>query len=251
MQHYIIGDVHGHYDTLMQLVAKLPSDAKLIFVGDFIDRGSRSAEVVKFVREGGHGCVMGNHEEMMVQYGTSFTKVYPKNTHTSFLSLWYSNGGYATLISYGLLKHTLDGLKCVQNKKNINQFVDDIEWMKSLPLYLELDIKHSSGKPVVISHACIGSVWHFHDDPNNQETFSEYALWNRKIPPKEMPIFNIFGHTPVEFGVEIEESHVNVDTGCYMNEYGYGELSAYCVESGEVVKVNRRLEELRDREKVR
>jgi len=59
-----------------------------------------------------------------------------------------------------------------------------------------------------------------------------------------MPIFNIFGHTPpVEFGVEIEESYVNVDTGCYANEYGYGELSAYCVETGEVVAVNRRLEE--------
>ena len=202
-------------------------------------------EVVKFVREGGHACVMGNHEEMMIQHGTSFFKSYPKNASTYFLNLWYSNGGDATLISYGLLKHTLDGLKCVEDEKKISMFRDDIAWMDSLPLYVELDIKHASGKPVVISHACIGSVWHFHDDSQNLQTFKEYALWNRKHPPKEMSIFNIFGHTPVEFGIEIEEDYVNVDTGCYMNEYGYGELSAYCVETGEIVKINRRLEELK------
>ena len=44
--YYIIGDVHGHYDTLMRLVDRLPQDAELIFVGDLIDRGSQSAEVV-------------------------------------------------------------------------------------------------------------------------------------------------------------------------------------------------------------
>jgi hypothetical protein len=32
MEHYIIRDIHGHYDTLMKLVTQLPSDAKLIFV---------------------------------------------------------------------------------------------------------------------------------------------------------------------------------------------------------------------------
>ena len=116
---------------------------------------------------------------------------------------------------------------------------------ENLPLYLELDIQHHSGKQVVITHACVGQVWHFHDDGNNLQTFKEYALWNRKNPPKDIPIFNIYGHTPVDFGVEIEEGYVNVDTGCYANTYGYGVLSAYCVETGEVVSVNRRLEELK------
>jgi hypothetical protein len=111
--------------------------------------------------------------------------------------------------------------------------------MKTLPLYLKLDIKHNSNKPVIISHACVGAVWKFHDDQKGKNTFKEYALWNRKDPPFDMPIFNIFGHTPVEFGVEIEDSYVNVDTGCYINRHGYAELSAYCVESGEVVSVRR------------
>jgi serine/threonine protein phosphatase 1 len=243
--HYIIGDVHGHYDTLMRLVDRLPQDAELIFVGDLIDRGSQSAEVVKFVRDGGYRCVMGNHEYLMDGFGSSFVSFVEQNEPIKQHNTWYTNEGIATLLSYGLVKREEGALLCDEDTEALEQFKDDLAWMKSLPLYIELDSKHASGKPIVISHACVGSVWHFHDDPNNQETFTEYALWNRKHPLKEMPIFNIFGHTPVEFGVEIEESYVNVDTGCYFNEYGYGELSAYCVETGEVVKINRRLEELK------
>ena len=246
MSTYIIGDVHGHYDTLRILVERLPEDATLVFVGDLIDRGPQSAEVVRFVREGGHSCVMGNHEEMMVQYGTSFAKAYPRSTNPSFLHTWYDNGGDATLFSYGLIQYDIEkGMQCAEDGADLEQFMDDLAWMDTLPLYVELDIQHTSQKPVVISHACVGHVWKFHDDEHNQETFREYALWNRKDPPRNMPIFNIFGHTPMDFGPEVEEGYVNVDTGCYRNAYGYGEHSAYCVETGEVVKVNRRLEELK------
>ena len=44
---YIIGDVHGCYNTLMALIAKLPKNAKLCFVGDFIGRGPNSKDVVE------------------------------------------------------------------------------------------------------------------------------------------------------------------------------------------------------------
>jgi len=243
MSTYVIGDVHGHYDTLQILVQKLPQDAKLIFVGDLIDRGPKSAQVVKFVRHGGHSCVMGNHEDMMVHYGISFLKVYPKTTNPSYLHNWYNNGGAATLFSYGLIKYDIEkGIECAQEDAKLEQFIDDLEWMKKLPLYIELDTKHLSQKPVVISHACIGHVWKFRNDKSNQETFREYVLWNRKQPPPNMPIFNIFGHTPIDFYIEIGENHVNVDRGCYRNSYGYGELAAYCIETCEVVSVNRRLE---------
>ncbi len=245
MKHYIIGDVHGHYDTLMILVERLPKDAKLIFVGDLIDRGPKSAEVVEFVREGGHGCVMGNHEEMMVQYGTIFSKVYPESTAPNVLNIWYDNGGDATLFSYGLLKYDIKkGMQCVENETGIRQFLDDIAWMQTLPLYIELPLL-TNDKPVVITHASCADVWHHHNNPDGVETFREYALWHRRPPKYESSIFNIYGHTPVEFGVEIEQDYVNVDTGCHANVYGFGELSAYCVETGEVLSVNRRLEELR------
>ena len=51
-----IGDVHGHYDGLMQLVAIISptKEDTLHFVGDLIDRGPKSFQVVKYVREQGY-----------------------------------------------------------------------------------------------------------------------------------------------------------------------------------------------------
>ncbi len=238
-KHYIIGDVHGEFDTLLALIDKLSKDAEIIFVGDLIDRGAKSREIIEFVRQNNYTCVLGNHEDMMINYGTSFTKTYPNSTNPSFLHSWYNNGGDATLFSYGLLKYDKkDGMQCVENAEMIQQFKDNIEWLKTLPLYIELTYKINN-KPVVITHASCADVWHLHDNPNGAETFREYALWHRKPPKKESDIYNIYGHTPVEFGVEIEENYANVDTGCYIKKHGYNELSAFCVQTQEVVSVSR------------
>ncbi|MEA3522698.1 MAG: metallophosphoesterase, partial [Campylobacterota bacterium] len=102
--HYVIGDVHGYYKTLLALVDKLPHDVKLVFVGDLIDRGRESAEVVKFVRENSHLCVMGNHEDMMVGYGALLVKAYENEKPLSMYNTWYSNGGVDTLRSYEIVK---------------------------------------------------------------------------------------------------------------------------------------------------
>ncbi len=240
MSTYIIGDVHGYYNTLLSLVEKLPKDAKLIFVGDLIDRGTASKEVVKFVRDGGHLCVLGNHEEFMIKDAPYVLDSYEEDRELGCYSLWFANGGIRTLLSYGVIQLIEGKLSKVEDYADaLASMRDDIQWMKTLPTYLKLDVKHSSGKPVVISHACVGEIWELHHDENANETFKESALWNRKAPPLNMPIFNIFGHTPVEFRVEIEKSYVNVDTGCYINRHGYATLSAYCVESGEVISVPR------------
>jgi serine/threonine protein phosphatase 1 len=240
MNTYIIGDVHGQYNTLLALVAKLPKDAKLVFVGDLIDRGYFSKEVVAFVRKGNHLCVMGNHEELMIDHAPYALNAYEEERNLDLYSTWFTNGGTKTLLSYDVIQLIEGKPYKVDNYQEALALIrDDIEWMKKLPLYLMLDISHPSKKPVVVSHACVGAVWQHHDSEKGEQTFKEYALWNRKNPPIDMPIFNIFGHTPVEFGVEIEDSYVNVDTGCYINQHGYAELSAYCVESAEVVSVYR------------
>ena len=81
----IIGDVHGCYRELHQLLTKLgydvpqdptkfsptnitpPSGRRAVFVGDLVDRGENSITVIKMVMamiEGGHGlCVVGNHDD--------------------------------------------------------------------------------------------------------------------------------------------------------------------------------------------
>ena len=234
---YIIGDVHGEYDTLLALVDKLPKDAEIIFVGDLIDRGAKSKEVINFIRKNNYRCTLGNHEDMMINYGKSFTKHYPKSANTSFLHTWYNNGGDATLYSYNLIKYT-GGLTCVENHEGMAQFQADIEWLKTLPLYIELD-EMINDKPVVISHASCSDVWHHHNNKDTQDTFREYALWHRRDPNPKSEIYNIFGHTPVEFGVEVEEHFANVDTGCYIKKHGYNELSAFCVQTQEVASVSR------------
>ena len=69
---YIIGDVHGEFGSLLQLVKKLPNDANLIFVGDLVDRGPDSPGVVFFVKKlidnGNAQMVLGNHELNVLQH---------------------------------------------------------------------------------------------------------------------------------------------------------------------------------------
>jgi serine/threonine protein phosphatase 1 len=238
MKHYVIGDVHGHYNTLLALVEKLPKDAKLIFVGDLIDRGPHSVEVVKFVRESGHLCVMGNHEEAMITQGFVLMRSFETGEDLPTHSMWYSNGGVWTLRSYGLVKlENGKPVKADNFTEGLKQFKEDMKWMEKLPLFIELEVEHISGLPVVVSHAPVATVWGLRYVESMYKTFRDMALSNRRDPDEDSKIFNIFGHTPVKFGVEIQPHHVNVDTGCYIGRNGYSRLSAYCVETGEAVSV--------------
>jgi serine/threonine protein phosphatase 1 len=97
--YWIIGDIHGEAGLLDRLLEHiLPRNPEaLIFVGDYIDRGPASREVVDRILElelPVH-CLMGNHEMMLLNaledlgYGQSPVE------------LWYYNGGEATLRSFG------------------------------------------------------------------------------------------------------------------------------------------------------
>lgn len=73
MSTYFIGDVHGCYDTLMQLLEKIQFNRqhdKLIFVGDLINRGPKSLEVLRFVKGLGKSAqmVLGNHDISFFAY---------------------------------------------------------------------------------------------------------------------------------------------------------------------------------------
>lgn len=83
-----IGDVHGCYDTLMALIKKLP-DKQICFVGDLIDRGPKSKEVLEFVFKH-HMTVLGNHEDMMLM---------AMDKGGYYEKLWTQYGGKATLKS--------------------------------------------------------------------------------------------------------------------------------------------------------
>jgi len=66
----VIGDVHGCYDELVDLVNKYRSyslEGKLIFCGDLVDKGDRILKTVYFAKENGLS-VMGNHENKLQRY---------------------------------------------------------------------------------------------------------------------------------------------------------------------------------------
>lgn len=81
----VIGDVHGMYPELVQLLAKLgyavnsgtpvhPANRKLLFLGDMVDRGPNSIEVLRLVKkavEAGHYALLGNHETKLIRFWKS------------------------------------------------------------------------------------------------------------------------------------------------------------------------------------
>ena len=241
-QHYIIGDVHGNYLTLLNLLKKIPEKAIIIFVGDLIDRGPLSKEVVKLIREKKYQCILGNHEGFMIKYGEYLTSLMLEDGIMPRTSqFWLANGGLETLKSYGIIDGNDYGIDLIEENlsENINVLLSDIEWMKTLPRYIELDIEHKSGLPVVISHASIGSVWHMRKIESLKERFYTMCNTNRRNPDDTATIFNIFGHTIVSDDVDKQVNYVNVDTGCYYNRFGHNLLSCYCVETNESINEKR------------
>lgn len=75
----IVGDVHGCLQELKDLLAKCdynPLNSIVILVGDLVNKGPFSAEVIQFVRSQQFYCVRGNHDESALSHalGTSKTK---------------------------------------------------------------------------------------------------------------------------------------------------------------------------------
>jgi len=73
---FAIGDIHGCYDKLSRLIKRLPFDNQrdtIVFLGDYIDRGTRSREVLNYLcrlRREWKNVIMliGNHEYLMLEY---------------------------------------------------------------------------------------------------------------------------------------------------------------------------------------
>ncbi len=104
---YAIGDVHGCADRLARLLQLIADDAatapqttrRLIFLGDYVDRGEDSRGTVEQVLSGPGFpaetvALMGNHEAMM-------RAALELPADEGAVSLWLANGGLATLASYG------------------------------------------------------------------------------------------------------------------------------------------------------
>ena len=102
---YVVGDVHGRLDLLDELIGQIEADlaerpiakAHLIFVGDLIDRGPASAQVVERLRTYRHPgletvFLLGNHEEVLLRI---------LEGESELISKWRRFGGKECMQSYG------------------------------------------------------------------------------------------------------------------------------------------------------
>lgn len=96
--YWFIGDIHGELGLLNSLLeAVFAHDPReIVFVGDYIDRGPYSREVIDRIMDLDHStvCLMGNHELMMLSALEDFSFGYNP------MELWYRNGAEATLQSF-------------------------------------------------------------------------------------------------------------------------------------------------------
>lgn len=103
---YVVGDVHGRLDLLEDLLAKIHAElqhpptpkAFLVFVGDLIDRGPSSAQVIERLRTYQRPGInplflLGNHEEVLLRI---------LDGDSSFVRGWLQFGGVQCLHSYGV-----------------------------------------------------------------------------------------------------------------------------------------------------
>jgi hypothetical protein len=144
----IIGDVHGHADALEKLLNKLGyqkvddiyshENRKVIFLGDFIDRGPKVREtlaIVKAMMDAGNAfAVMGNPEFNFLCYNRKLEDGKYLRPHTSD----NNHQVHATLEAF-------EG-----RKAELNKYLD---WFLTLPLFLELEnlrVVHACWKPDVI-----------------------------------------------------------------------------------------------------
>jgi serine/threonine protein phosphatase 1 len=97
MRTLAIGDIHGCSTALRQLLRQVQPTRgdRLIFLGDYIDRGPNSREVVETLLELKQSCapvfLRGNHEVMILDARENFLKS----------NVWQSYGGLETALSYG------------------------------------------------------------------------------------------------------------------------------------------------------
>lgn len=180
MKRYVIGDVHGCYNELCLLLDKIYDHAageprKIIFVGDYVDRGPNSKEVVEQVmrmQQRGDGiALMGNHEDMLL--AGEYT--YAAETIVSF-------GGFP------------------------GHFIPEyaLEWMRSLPKYYEDDT-------IIVAHAGANPVFPMDEQTDAMLMWLRY----KPGQPAQLNKHFYHGHTPFTTKTpEGAVDRTNVDTGC-------------------------------------
>ncbi len=214
----VIGDLHGHASELVLLLEKLgykqengvfqhPEGRKVLFLGDYIDRGPEIVETLRIVRsmtENGHAiALMGNHEYNAVLYNTSD-----------------GNGGH--LRENNGNNETQHQATLKQFKEDMDSYYGYIEWFKTLPLFFEnehfravhacWDEENIANlRKLLINDRLSEEQFHQSADKNNPLfQLVEETLKGKEIPlPNKETFIDEDGHSRSETRVKWWENPVN------------------------------------------
>lgn len=223
---YAIGDIHGELGKLERLLEKLALTARdrLVFLGDYVDRGPDSAGVVERLialgRELPCTFLLGNHESMFLDF------LGWKGSAWFGGDAFLMNGGDRTLASYGFFGEQAQ-------QKGFDLPPAHADFYRSLRLY------HVEGDYLFV-HAGLGPGGLQSGDPAYALRVSrpEDLLWNRSTAdlPHTLGLTVIYGHTPSrDFSVRRNEPFsIGIDTGAV---YG-GPLSAIRLPDETVVQAS-------------
>jgi serine/threonine protein phosphatase 1 len=227
-----VGDLHGHHKPLKRLLEKidLSKEDLLIFIGDYIDRGPESSEVIDTLlelRSRWENLIFleGNHEDMMLG-----SIGYPACVND--LNTWLYNGGGWTLKSYGMGIDKMKELNSTNERGKGQRLLisniptSHIDFLLDLKLYIETEnffFCHAGINPSVSidqgRQNAFDLLW------MRDHIYADSLAWDKTV---------VCGHTPLH-DVLIRKRLICVDTGLYY----YGKLSAVDVLKGEIFSVRR------------
>lgn len=206
---YAVGDIHGRLDLLQTLLSQLDDDCPVVFVGDYVDRGDYSAQVLRQLRhltdtsDGRVVCLLGNHEDMLLRFLEA-----PERAGR----LWLTNGGLQTLASFGVgaipMLPTGDDAARAATQLRAAMGEEFLTWLANLPL------TWASGNVTVV-HAAL--------DPRcpTGKQQRKTCLWGhpqfRKQSRRDGQ-WVVHGHTIVD-EPRISGGVISIDTGAFATDH--------------------------------
>lgn len=202
-----ITDIHGEYEKLCRVLEKITpqKDDTIVFMGDYIDRGKKSKEVVDKIIDMQNICncvyLTGSHEYAMLH----------AKTDEYYNYLFWNYGGDATAESYGGFDNIM---------KIHGDFFNNLKFYHIIGNYLFVHAGVRIGIPL-------------EDQSEEDMVYIRSAFYNNK---HHLPYKIIFGHT--EFDTpQVQEDKICIDTGC--GKYKNAPLTAIVIdENGKETFIN-------------